>query len=187
MLIVCGQLSPGETVLVVGSGGGVNSMAIQVAKLAGAFVYALTSTPEKMRRAAELGADHVLDYSEDREWSKTIFGLTGRRGADVVVDNVGQATIVQSIRALAPGGRLLTVGNTTGFKAEIDLRYLFAKQIHWIGSTMGSHQDFRRVMHLIWARKLRPVIDRVFPLREGKEAFRLLESGQHFGKVVIEP
>jgi len=187
MLIGCGQVKPGESVLIVGAGGGVNSMAIQIAKLAGAVVYALTSTPEKMRRATELGADQVLNYSEDREWSKTILGLTMRRGVDVVVDNVGQATIVNSIRSLAPGGRLLSVGNTSGFKAEIDLRYLFARQIRWIGSTTGSHQDFRDVLNLIWKRRLRSVVDRVFPLREAKEAIGLLEDGHQFGKVVVEP
>lgn len=187
MLVFCGRVRAGETVLIVGAGGGVNSMAIQIAKLAGATVYALSSTPEKIARAKDLGADHVLSYRDDPEWSKTIQTMTGRRGVDIVVDNVGQATIMSSIRALAPGGRLLTVGNTSGFKAEIDLRYLFVRQIQWIGSTMGSHQDFRDVLNLLWSRKLRSVIDRVFPLREGREAVRFLEEGQQFGKVVVEP
>lgn len=187
MLVVVGQVRAGETVLIVGAGGGVNTMAIQLARFSGATVYALTSSADKGRRAAELGADHVLDYREDPNWSKSIARLTDRRGVDVVVDNVGQATIHQSIRALARGGRLLTVGNTSGFKFEMDIRFLFAKQISWLGTTMGSHQDFRDVMQLVWNRKLRPVIDRVMPLSDGRDAVRVLEEGQQFGKVILEP
>jgi NADPH:quinone reductase-like Zn-dependent oxidoreductase len=187
MLVVAGEVRPGETVLIVGAGGGVNSIAVQLAKLAGARVFALTSGPEKVARARELGADEVIDYQAAPDWGKAIFKLSGRRGVDIVVDNVGQATLAQSIRALAPGGRLLTVGNTTGYKVEIDTRYMFARQLRWIGTTMGSHQDFRDVMDLVWSRKIRPVIDRVLPLSAGREAVRLLEEGRKFGKVVLEP
>ncbi len=187
MLIVAGELRAGETALIVGAGGGVNSIAIQLAKYAGARVIVLTSGAGKMQRASELGADHVLDYGAEPEWARAVYTLTGRRGVDVVVDNVGQATLRQSIRALAPGGRLLTVGNTSGYKVEFDIRYMFAKQIRWIGTTMGSHQDFRDVMDLFWRRKLLPVVDRVMPLNEGREAARLLEEGRQFGKVVLEP
>jgi NADPH:quinone reductase-like Zn-dependent oxidoreductase len=187
MLMVVGRLRAGESVLIVGAGGGVNSIALQIAKLAGAKVYALTAGAEKVEKAKALGADEVIDYQADPEWSKTIFERTGRRGVDVVVDNAGQATLRQSMRALAPGGRLLTVGNTTGFKYEMDTRLMFVKQIAWLGSTMGSHQDFRDVMRLVFEGKLRPVIDRVMPLREGKEAVRLLEEGRQFGKIVLEP
>ncbi len=187
MLIVAGELRAGETVLIVGAGGGVNSLAIQLAKLAGARVFALTSSAEKMARARELGADQVIDYRAEPEWARVIHRLTDRRGVDVVVDNVGQATLRHSIRALAPGGRLLTVGNTSGYNVEFDTRYMFAKQIRWIGTTMGSHQDFRDVMSLIWSGRLKPVIDRVMPLADGREAVRLLEEGRQFGKVVLEP
>jgi NADPH:quinone reductase-like Zn-dependent oxidoreductase len=116
-----------------------------------------------------------------------MFTRTGRRGVDVVVDNVGQATLRQSMRALAPGGRLLTVGNTSGYGFEMDVRLMFAKQIQWIGSTMGSHQDFRDMMRQVFAGRLRPVVDRVMPLREGAEAVRLMEEGRQFGKLVLEP
>jgi NADPH:quinone reductase-like Zn-dependent oxidoreductase len=187
MFLTAGRLQAGESVLVVGAGGGVNSMAIQIAKLAGATVYALTSGTVKIQKALALGADHAIDYRADPEWSKAIFALTGRRGVDVVVDNVGQATLRQSLRALAPGGRLLTVGNTSGYTFEMDVRLMFVKQIRWIGSTMGSHQEFRDLMRLVFAGRLRPVIDRVLPLREGVEAVRLLEEGRQFGKLVLEP
>lgn len=187
MLIHRAQLRAGESVLIIGAGGGVNSMAIQIAKLAGATVYALTSSEEKMAKARALGADVVLDYRADPQWSKTLFKMTGRRGVDVVVDNVGQATINDSMRAVARGGRIVIVGNTSGPQAQIDIRFIFGKQISLIGSTMGSHQDFRDVTALLWAGKLQPVVDRVMPLAEGKTAFELLERGEQFGKIVLVP
>ncbi len=187
MLIHRARLRAGESVLIVGAGGGVNSMAIQIAKLAGATVYALTSTEEKAEKARELGADVVLNYREDPQWSKTLYKMTDRRGVDVVVDNVGRATLAQSMRAVARGGRIVIVGNTSGPQAEIDIRFIFSKQISLIGSTMGSHQDFRDVMGLIWAGKLKPVVDQVLPLSEGRRAFEILERGEQFGKIVLMP
>lgn len=187
MLIHRAQLRAGESVLIIGAGGGVNSMAIQIAKLAGATVYALTSSEEKMEKARALGADVVLNYRADPQWSKTLFKMTGRRGVDVVVDNVGQATINDSMRAVARGGRIVIVGNTSGPQAQIDIRFIFGKQISLIGSTMGSHQDFRDVTALLWAGKLQPVVDRVMPLADGKAAFALLERGEQFGKIVLVP
>jgi len=187
MLIHRARLRAGESVLIVGAGGGVNSMAIQIARLAGATVYALTSSEEKMEKARALGADVVLDYRADPQWSKTLFKMTDRRGVDVVVDNVGQATINDSMRAVCRGGRIVIVGNTSGPQAQIDIRFIFGKQISLIGSTMGSHQDFRDVTALLWAGKLRPVVDRIMPLAEGRAAFELLERGEQFGKIVLVP
>jgi NADPH:quinone reductase-like Zn-dependent oxidoreductase len=187
MLIHRAHLRASESVLVIGAGGGVNSMAIQIAKLAGATVYALTSTEQKMEKARGLGADVVLNYRQDPEWSKALFKMTGRRGVDVVVDNVGRATLAQSMRAVARGGRIVIVGNTSGPQVEIDVRFIFSKQISIIGSTMGTHQDFQDVMGLLWAGKLKPVVDRCMPLSEGKEAFALLERGDQFGKIVLTP
>ncbi|MGD2164100.1 MAG: zinc-binding dehydrogenase [Anaerolineae bacterium] len=187
MLIHRARLRAGESVLVVGAGGGVNSMAIQMSKLVGARVYALTSTDEKMKKARALGADVVLNYCEDQQWSRTIYKLTERRGVDVVVDNVGQATLPSSMRAVARGGRIVIVGNTSGPHAQIDTRYIFGKQISLIGSTMGNHQDFRDVTNLLWSGKLKPVVDRVMDLSEGKRASEVLESGEKFGKIVLTP
>jgi NADPH:quinone reductase-like Zn-dependent oxidoreductase len=187
MLFQRAHLRAGESVLIVGAGGGVNSVALQLAKWAGATVYALTSTEEKMARATELGADVVINYIDDPDWHRTLAGMTGRRGVDVVVDNVGQATLNQSVRALARGGRLVIVGNTSGPKTEIDIRFIFGKQISLIGSTMGSPQDFRDVMRLVWDRVIETPVDRVLPLSEGREGHALLESGAKFGKVVLVP
>jgi len=186
MLVRRAQLQAGETVAILGAGGGVNSMAIQIAKHLGATVYAITSTPDKMRKASDLGADVVINYREE-DWSRRLYQLTNKRGVDVVVDNVGQATLPTSLRAVARGGRIVIVGNTSGPKTEIDVRFIFGKQISLIGSTMGSHQDFREVMALVWAGKLRPVVDRVLPLAEGRAGHEILAAGQQFGKVVLQP
>ena len=186
MLMHQAGLRAGESVLVVGAGGGVNSMAIQMARLAGAAVYVVAGNPEKSERARQLGADVVLDRSQV-DWGKEIYKLTARRGVDVVVDNVGQATITTSMQAVARGGRIVIVGNTSGPQAEIDIRFIFGKQISLIGSTMGSHQDFRDVIDLLWAGKIKPVIHQIMPLSEGCDAYKLMEAGEHFGKIVLAP
>jgi NADPH:quinone reductase-like Zn-dependent oxidoreductase len=186
MLVHRAKLRAGETVLVVGAGGGVNNMAIQLAKLAGATTFVVAGNEKKGAQARELGADVVLDRSRV-DWSQEILRLTGKRGVDVVVDNVGAATLDASIRAVARGGRIVIVGNTTGPLKEIDIRYIFVKQISIIGSTMGSHQDFLEITALLWAGKLKPVIHQVLPLSQGRGAFVLMERGEQFGKIVLTP
>jgi len=186
MLIHRAALKVGESVLVVGAGGGVNSLSIQIAKLAGAVVFAVASSEEKAARARALGADVVIDRSRV-DWVREVFKQTGKRGVDVVVDNVGRATLGGSMQAVARGGRIVIVGNTSGPKAEIDIRFIFGKQISLIGSTMGNHQDFRVVIELLRQGKLTPVISRVVPLRDGIEAYRLMEEGRQFGKIVLQP
>lgn len=186
MLIHRARLRAGETVLVVGAGGGVNTMAIQIAKVAGATVYVVASDAKRAERARELGADMVLDRSQV-DWGREIYKLTGKRGVDLVVDNVGRATIITSMKTVVRGGRIVIIGNTSGPKAEIDIRYIFGKQITLIGSTMGTHQDFKEVTDMLWAGKLETVVDRVLPLEEGREAYALLEQGKQFGKIVLTP
>jgi len=186
MLMHQAGLRAGESVLVVGAGGGVNSMAIQMAKLAGAVVYAVAGNPAKAELAKQLGADVVLDRSRV-DWGKQIYKLTSKRGVDVVVDNVGQATLTTSMQAVARGGRIVIVGNTSGPRAEIDIRFIFGKQISLIGSTMGSHQDFRDVLNLLWAGKIKPVVHKVLPLREGREAYKMMQAGEQLGKIVLAP
>jgi NADPH:quinone reductase-like Zn-dependent oxidoreductase len=178
-------LKAGESVAIVGTGGGVNSISIQIAKLLGATVYAITSTEEKAALSRRLGADVVINYRSE-DWSKALYTLTGKRGVDVVVDNVGKATLPLSMRAVARGGRIAIVGNTSGPLAEIDVRLIFGKQISLVGSTLGNHQDFLEVMNLVWSGKLTPVIDRVMPLSEGRSAYEILESGQQFGKIILQ-
>ncbi|HEC22315.1 MAG TPA: alcohol dehydrogenase [Chloroflexi bacterium] len=185
-LITRGNLKPGESVLIVGAGGGVNTASIQIARLAGATVYVVGSTDEKLTKAQELGADFVINRSTE-DWGKAIYRMTDKRGVDVVVDNVGKATWPTSLRALARGGRLLTVGGTSGYDAQVGVNYVFGKHLSIIGSTMAPHADFRTVMNLIFEGKLRAVIDRVMPMEEIAAACELLESGAVFGKLVLTP
>lgn len=186
MLIHRANVRAGESVLVVGAGGGVNSMAIQIAKLAGATVYVIASDNAKAARALELGADFVFDRSQV-DWPKEVRKLTAKRGVDIVIDNVGKATLHKSLSVAAHGGRIVIVGNTSGSQVQIDIRYIFGKQLSLIGSTMGTHQDFLDITSLLWSKKLTPVIERVMPLSEGKEAYAMMERSEHFGKIVLIP
>jgi len=180
-----GNLRPGESVAVVGVTGGVNAASIDVAKLFGATVYAVGSSPQKLALAESLGADFLIDRSKDQDWAKTIYNLTAKRGVDLVVDNVG-TTFPLSFRAAKKGGRILTVGNTGGPKIEIDNRYVFGKHLSLIGSTMGTWQDFTAVMELIYTGRLHPVLDRSYPLSEARLAQERLENGQQMGKITLE-
>lgn len=184
-LITRGGLKPGETVLIVGAGGGVNSASIQIAKLAGATVYVVGSNAEKCAKAMELGADVTINREEKQQWSKVLYQMTNKQGVDVVVDNVGVATFNDSIRSTRIGGRILVVGNTSGPLVELDLRQVFARQVSIIGSTMGPHQDFVKVMNLVFAGKLKPVIGAVLKLDEIRQGVEMLEQFDVFGKVVL--
>ena len=184
-LITRGQLRAGESVLIVGASGGVNTACIQIAKFAGATVYVVGSNPRKLAIADLMGADHLIDRSEDENWAKTIYQITDKRGVDVVVDNVG-TTFPLSFRAARKGGRLLTVGNTEGPQFEIDNRFIFGKHLNIIGSTMGTLQDFATVMKLVLSGKLKVAQDRSFPLSEARAAHERLESGEQLGKITLQ-
>jgi len=184
-LVTRGRVQAGETVLVVGASGGVNTAAIQVARLAGARVLAVASTPEKAKLAETLGAEVVIDRSRDENWAKAVYQATDRRGADVVVDNVIGGTLPHSLRAARKGGRILTVGNTGGPLVEIDNRYVFGKHLSIIGSTMGTLREFATVMGLVFEGRLRPVLDRTYPLSQAAAAQEFLAGGQQMGKITL--
>lgn len=186
MLLTAGRLRAGETVLVVGAGGGVNSLAIQIAKLAGATVGVVAANADKAAQARALGADWTIDRSAEPNWSKAVWTATGRRGVDAVVDNVGAATWGSSLRCLAKGGRLLTVGGTTGYEAVTPVNLLFGKHLSIIGSTMGTQADFEAVMAQVWAGKLKPALDSIFPLAEYPAALARMLSGEGFGKILVQ-
>lgn len=177
----------GHRVLVVGAGGGIGVMAVQLAKAWGCEVYATTGGAKKAEAIAVLGADHVVDYRADTTWSKTIYGLSGKRGMDVVIDAVGQATWKDSLRSLSPGGRLVTCGATTGPAGETNIQLVFWKQLQIIGSTMGSPQDLQRGLEMAAQGKVRPVVDSVWPLEQVREAQERMEQGGHIGKIVLRP
>jgi NADPH:quinone reductase-like Zn-dependent oxidoreductase len=185
-LITRGRLKSGESVLVVGASGGVNTASIQIAKLTGARVYVVGSSPDKLVLAEKLGADELIDRSKDENWSKAIFKATGRKGVDVVIDNVGAGSMPQSLRAASKGGRILTVGNTGGPKFEIDNRYIFGKHLSIIGTTMGTRADFAEVMGLLFEGKLKAVLDHQFPLQEARQAHEHLAAGKQMGKITLE-
>ncbi|MHC4278041.1 MAG: zinc-binding dehydrogenase [Planctomycetota bacterium] len=187
MLMRRARIKEGQSVLIIGAGGGVNSASIQLAKYVGCKVYATTSSAEKAKRARELGADEVINYREDPEWAETVYKMTDKRGVDCVVDNVGKATLADSLRAVARGGKIVIVGNTSGPLVQLDIRYIFTKQVHIIGSTMGNHDDYCQAMALVFEGKVKPVIDRVLPLEQGVEAVKIMERGEKFGKIVLTP
>jgi len=180
------RVRPGEDVLILGASGATAIAAIQVSLLAGARVHAVTSGAENVARVRSLGAEVVYDRDEV-DFSAAAYEATGKRGVDVVIENVGAATWQGSVRALAPGGRLVTFGATTGHQVDLDLRRLFWKQLQIIGSTMASRGEFEAMLQSAWAGRLTPIIDSVFPLSEARAAHERLESGSHFGKVVLVP
>lgn len=184
MLIARAQLQPGEEVLVLGAGSGVGSAAIQIAKLTGARVIATAGSRAKLDQARQLGADEVIHHGEQKI-ADEVKRLTGKRGVDVVFEHVGTATWEQSVLSLATGGRLVTCGATTGFAAQLDLRYLFVRQLTLLGSYMGSRGELYTVLKLVGEKRLRPVVDRVFPLAEAAKAHERLEQREQFGKIVL--
>jgi NADPH:quinone reductase-like Zn-dependent oxidoreductase len=184
-LVTRGNLMPGETVVVIGASGGVNTASIQVARHLGARVLVVGSNAQKLQLAEELGADGLIDRSVHSDFSRAVYEATDRQGADVVVDNVIGSTLPLSLRCLRKGGRLLTVGNTAGPKVELDNRYMFGKHLSIIGSTMGTAKDFATVMELVFSGRLRPAIDRTYPLSEAAQAQERLASGQQRGKILL--
>jgi NADPH:quinone reductase-like Zn-dependent oxidoreductase len=186
LLTTQANLQPGEFVLIHGAGGGVSTAAIQIAKYLGAIVIATTSSPYKMKKAKEIGADYVINYKENPDYGKYVFSeITKRHGIDIVVDSVGSATFQKSLRLLRQGGRLVTPGATTGPIAEIDIRQIFWKQLKVVGSTMSNQREFQEVMKLIFKKKIAPIIDKTFQLEKIIEAEEYLNKGGQFGKVLL--
>jgi len=184
-LVKRGNLQKGEIILIVGAGGGVNTASVQIAKRLGAQVVVVGSDAKKLEMAESIGADILIDRSKEADWSKAVFLATDKRGVDVVVDNVG-TTFMMSLRALRKGGRLLTVGNSGGPKFEIDNRYVFAKHLSIIGSTMSTLADFREVMDLIVTGKLKPIMDKTYPLKDAAAAQERLWRNENFGKITLD-
>jgi NADPH:quinone reductase-like Zn-dependent oxidoreductase len=184
MLVRKAGVHPGEDVLVWAAGSGVGVAAIQIAKLFGARVIATAGTDEKLAKARALGADEVINHRTGDVVAE-VRRLTGRKGADVVVEHVGEATWERSILSLAPRGRLVTCGATTGAQGRTELRHLFAKQLSIFGSYMGSKADLLDVAALFFAGRLHSVVHAVLPLAEARRAHEMMDASEHFGKIVL--
>jgi NADPH:quinone reductase-like Zn-dependent oxidoreductase len=184
-LVTRGRVRPGEVVLVTGASGGVSTMAIQIAKLHGAIVVAVTSTPW-VDRVESLGADLVIDRTAG-DWATIASTVRDGHGVDLVVDSVGAPMWRGISRALAPGGRVVSYGSTGGPKVEIDLRHHFWKQTNFMGTTMGSPEDYRAAMRAVVDGQVAPPIHATLPLARCADAHRMLEAGDVFGKVVLDP
>lgn len=184
MLYAGGRLSSSDTVLVVAAGSGVGQAAVQLAKAARARVITTARGAEKCGKALALGADAVIDSSNE-DVAKRVKALTDGRGVDIVIEHVGVATWTSSVRSLATGGRLVTCGATTGHDATLDLRHLFARQLTFVGSYMGAKSELLQATDGFFRGLYAPVVDMTFPLSEAAAAHRRLEAGHQFGKLVL--
>jgi len=184
MVITNARLKPGETMLIIGIGGGVASAALQVAKQIGARVIVTSGSDEKLERAKKLGADHGVNHFREN-FVTAVQSLTDKRGVDVVLDCVGGEVWRQSLASLARGGRLVTCGATAGGQPQDDIAAILTKQLKIYGSTLGSRREFFQLISFLNANKVKPIVDRVFPLAEGAAAQRYVEEAKQFGKVVL--
>jgi NADPH:quinone reductase-like Zn-dependent oxidoreductase len=184
MLVTRADLQPGEHVLIWGIGGGVALACLQIAKLIGARVTVTSSSDDKLVRARDLGADDTINYV-GMDVGREMRHRTQKRGVNVVVDTVGEATWTQSLGALGKKGRLVTCGGTSGPMVTTDVRRLFWNQWSILGSTMGSESEFQAIVAHFNAGRLRPPVDSVYPLADGREAFERMQNGEQFGKLVM--
>jgi len=186
MLVTQARLRAGEDLLILGVGGGVSSAGVAIGKLCGARVWVTSSSDDKLDRARQLGADECINYGRE-DWVKAVWERTGKRGVDVVLENVGAATWQGAIRSLVKGGRLVTCGATSGPIGQTDIRQVFWKQIAIIGSTMANRREFEAVLAQFFRGRLPAVVDSVMPLAEGRAAQGRLAEGKQFGKIVLTP
>jgi NADPH:quinone reductase-like Zn-dependent oxidoreductase len=186
MLVGRANVRPGQTVLVLGAGSGVGTAAIQIAKLFHCTVITTAGDEAKLEKARKLGADHGINHYKQKI-SEEVRKITNKAGVDIVIEHVGAATWDESLKSLKSGGTLVTCGATTGPNVGLDLRHLFARQLTLLGSYMGTMGELHEVLGHVFAGRLEPVVDEVFPLKETRAAHEYLEKSQMFGKVVINP
>jgi NADPH:quinone reductase-like Zn-dependent oxidoreductase len=186
MLVSRAHIRAGDNVLVLGGGSGVGSAAIQICKMLGGTVIATAGDEAKLEKSRQLGADHSINHYKQKI-ADEVRRITAKAGVDIVFEHVGSATWDDSVRSLRPGGTLVTCGATTGPDAKIDLRVLFARQLSLLGSYMGTMGDLHEVLKHIFSGRLKPVVDRAFPLSEARAAHERLEKSEQFGKIVLNP
>jgi NADPH:quinone reductase-like Zn-dependent oxidoreductase len=186
MLVGRAGIRLGQTVLVLGASSGVGIAAIQIARLFHCRVITTAGDESKLAKAAELGADYGINHYKQKI-SEEVRKITNKAGVDIVIEHVGAATWDESVKSLRSGGTLVTCGATTGPAVSIDLRHLFARQLTLLGSYMGTMQELHEVLGHVFAGRLKPVLDRAFPLKEIRAAHEYLEKSQMFGKIVVNP
>ncbi|MCS6896529.1 MAG: zinc-binding dehydrogenase [Nitrospira sp.] len=184
MLFALAGLQHGETVLVMGAGSGVGSMAVQMAKLAGGRVITTVGTDDKIPKAVQLGADAVINHAKENV-AERVRLLTEGKGVDVVIEHVGPEVWDVCLQSLSKGGRLITCGATTVAEVKLDLRYVFSRQLTIKGSYMGTRAELVKAAELMGQKRLTPVIDRIYPLEEARAAQELMLSRKFFGKIVL--
>jgi NADPH:quinone reductase-like Zn-dependent oxidoreductase len=186
MLVGRAGIGLGQTVLVLGAGSGVGIAAIQIAKLFHARVITTAGDEKKLEKARALGADHGINHYQQKI-SQEVRRITDKEGVDIVVEHVGAATWDESIKSLKPGGTIVTCGATTGPNAAFDLRFVYSRQLTMLGSYMGTMGELHDVLGHVFAGRLKPVVDRAFPLKDIRAAHEHMEKSQMFGKIVLNP
>jgi NADPH:quinone reductase-like Zn-dependent oxidoreductase len=186
MLVGRAGIRPRQTILVLGANSGVGIAGIQIAKLFGATVIATAGDDKKMQRARDLGADQVINHYQQKI-SEEVRKITNKEGVDIVMEHVGVATWEESVKCLKPAGTLVTCGATTGPNVGIDLRFLYSRQLSLLGSYMGTMGELHEVLKHVFAGKLKPIVDRVFPLAEARAAHQYMEESKMFGKIILNP
>ena len=185
MVVTRAQLRAGETVLIWGIGGGVSLAALRIAKLLGARAIVTSSHDAKLTEARRLGADVTINHRTQKV-SQEVRSVTQKRGVEVVIENVGEATWDESLRCLKRGGRLVTCGATSGPQVGMDLRRVFWHHYTIMGSTMGNAREYAEIVRRLGAGELRPIVDQVFPMTDARKAYERLAKGEQLGKVVVE-
>ena len=186
MLVTRARLRKGEKVLIHAAGSGVGSAAIQIARYLGAHILTTVGSDEKIKRAKALGAGEVIQYKK-KDFVEEVKRLTHGRGVDIVLEHIGPETFAKSLSCLAKKGRLVTCGATSGATVNLDLRFLFVRQLTLTGCYMGGFDELKKVLRLVRRKKLRPVVDKVFPLREAAQALEYMQSRANFGKIILTP
>lgn len=184
MLVTLAKIRPGETVLIHGAGSGVGSAAIQIAKLFGAHIITTAGHEEKLLRAKKLGADEIINYNE-KDFVEEVKRLTEKQGVDIVFEHVGGEVLEKSLTIISKGGRLVTCGATTEYLCKVDVRYLYSRHLTLYGSFMGTKNELREVVKFLANGTLKPVIDKVFHLKDVREAHKRMEERKNFGKIVL--
>jgi NADPH:quinone reductase-like Zn-dependent oxidoreductase len=184
-LFTHGRLQAGHTVMLPGIGGGVAGFALVFAKAAGARVIVTSSSPDKLKKAQQQGADFGVDYRDER-WEQQVRDYAGQNGIDLVLDHSGEKTIPAAVRLARAGGRVVFLGVTTGENLTIGLRQIYFKQLSLIGTTMGSPREFQALCHFMDLHKVKPEIHHVYPLEEAAAAHKLMESGGQYGKIILK-